>query len=85
MCITPMCKNYHKAISLHTYSAAATGLIHIGTPAALRRFLPLNHATLILRTHHSTAFHFMQLRLKSLPISAKLQSQLGKHFVHAGG
>lgn len=43
--------------------------------------LPLNHGTLILRTCRLAAFHFMQLRLKALLISAKLKPQLGKHFV----
>lgn len=43
--------------------------------------LPLNHGTLILRTCRLAAFHFMQLHLKALLISAKLKPQLGKHFV----
>lgn len=41
--------------------------------------LPLNHATLILRTCRLAAFHFMQLRLKALLISSKLKSPMGKH------
>lgn len=36
--------------------------------------LPLNHATLILRTCRLAAFYFMQLRLKAVLISAKLVS-----------
>ena len=45
--------------------------------------LPLNHATLILRTCRLAAFYFMQLHLKAVLISVRLKSQLGKHFAPA--
>lgn len=42
--------------------------------------LPLNRATLILRTCRLAAFHFMQLCLKALLSSSKLKSPKSKHF-----
>lgn len=78
-----MCKYYTKAINLHTQlqpQASYTQGLQLRSEDSS---LPLNHATLILRTCRLAAFHFMQLRLKALLISAKLESQLGKHFVPA--
>lgn len=82
--ITRMCKHNHKAFNLHTQplqpEASYTQGLQLRSEDSS---LPLNHATLILRTCRLAAFHFMQLRLKALLISAKLESQLGKHFVPA--
>lgn len=72
-------------MNLHTLCHSRQSSYTQGLPAVTPEdsSLPLNHATLILRTSRLAAFYFMQLHQKAALISAKLESQLSKHFVPA--